>query len=305
MRAIISNSFGLGPDLASGRADMLAARRHLRTSVHMRANDDTPEESAGAPSSNQMLEALFASSEDDQPNDDDATAVPSHLRVARDEDGETKRVRFTYVDEHTCIGCTYCTQVARCTFALEPDNGRARDGDPADVIQEAIDSCPVSCIHYVSMEDLVVLEKEREKQVINNKARLVNQQESPSFAPPSAARGYGGMRCNNCPTKGCATCPMFGVGENPVYLELMRAREARRKASGELAEAEEAQRRAALLEAVTFGEELSEEETSSGSAEPVISAQGEAPADVLQGKLDALFGSGLADEDEDDGPRSE
>ena len=53
-------------------------------------------------------------------------AAPSHLSVALDEDGEPEKLRFVYVDEHSCIGCTYCTQVARSTFMLEPDNGRAR-----------------------------------------------------------------------------------------------------------------------------------------------------------------------------------
>ena len=97
----------------------------------------------------------------------------SHLHLELDEDGEPIKARFTYVDEHSCIGCTYCTHVARNTFALEDDHGRARaynqHGDDDDTIQEAIDSCPVNCIHFVSHEDLVTLELERQGQFINNK----------------------------------------------------------------------------------------------------------------------------------------
>ena len=97
----------------------------------------------------------------------------SHLHLELDEDGAPVKARFTYVDEHSCIGCTYCTQVARNTFALEDDHGRARvydqHGDDDDTIQEAIDSCPVNCIHFVSHEDLVTLELERQGQFINNK----------------------------------------------------------------------------------------------------------------------------------------
>jgi len=84
---------------------------------------------------------------------------------------------FTYVDENNCIGCTQCAQVARNTFFMEDDNGRARaysqNGDTEDVVQEAVDCCPVSCIHPVTLDELKFAEKAREGEVINNKSRLV------------------------------------------------------------------------------------------------------------------------------------
>ena len=56
-------------------------------------------------------------------------------------------------------------------------HGRARvfnqKGDSDDVIQEAIASCPVDCIHDVTKAELQQLEEERETDVINNKSRLV------------------------------------------------------------------------------------------------------------------------------------
>ncbi|NER83782.1 MAG: ferredoxin, partial [Leptolyngbya sp. SIO1D8] len=58
----------------------------------------------------------------------------------------------------------------RNTFYIEPDYGRARairqDGDSEPVIQEAIDTCPVDCIHWVDYTELKHLEEERKHQVI-------------------------------------------------------------------------------------------------------------------------------------------
>ena len=81
--------------------------------------------------------------------------------------GGKLREKAVWVDERKCIGCTYCSSVATNTFAMEPEQGRARafrqDGDSEELIQEAIDTCPVDCIDWVSFEDLIELE-----QVIKN-----------------------------------------------------------------------------------------------------------------------------------------
>jgi ferredoxin len=84
--------------------------------------------------------------------------------------GGAFRQRGVYVDEPTCIGCRHCALVARNTFYIEEGYGRSRvfrqDGDAEDVVQEAIDTCPVDCIHWVDYEHLKVLELERCDQVI-------------------------------------------------------------------------------------------------------------------------------------------
>lgn len=84
--------------------------------------------------------------------------------------GGVLRQRGVYVDEITCIGCKHCAHVARNTFYIEPDYGRSRvirqDGDPEDIIQEAIDTCPVDCIHWVNYAELKKLESERQYQVM-------------------------------------------------------------------------------------------------------------------------------------------
>ena len=77
--------------------------------------------------------------------------------------GGKLREKAVWGDERKCIGCTYCSSVATNTFSMEPEQGRARafrqDGDSDELIQEAIDTCPVDCIDWVSFEDLIELEE--------------------------------------------------------------------------------------------------------------------------------------------------
>lgn len=218
-----------------------------------------------------MIDALFASPSSTSSSSTSAVEpgpeIPSHETVDIDaETGEPLAARFVYVDEHSCIGCTYCSTTARNTFFMEDDHGRARvfnqQGDSEDSVLEAIDTCPVNCIHYVSYEDLRVLEGERSTQVINNAARLRSQQEGTAAVAPTAAINYqsGSMRCNNCPGRGCKECPMFGVGENPVYLERKAAREEKRRRSGEAQREAEEQRRASIILDGLMAEEAEEQE---------------------------------------------
>jgi ferredoxin len=66
--------------------------------------------------------------------------------------------KAVWVDEAVCIGCRYCANVACNTFMVESSYGRSRvirqDGDSGERIQEAIDTCPVDCIHWVDFEQL-------------------------------------------------------------------------------------------------------------------------------------------------------
>ena len=77
--------------------------------------------------------------------------------------GGKLKEKAVWVDERKCIGCTYCSSVATNTFVMEPKQGRARafrqDGDSEELIQEAIDTCPVDCIEWVSFEELLKLKK--------------------------------------------------------------------------------------------------------------------------------------------------
>ena len=70
--------------------------------------------------------------------------------------GGVLRVKAVWVDDFDCVGCRYCAHVASNTFVVVPETGRCRavrqDGDTIDRIQEAIDTCPVDCIHWVDFE---------------------------------------------------------------------------------------------------------------------------------------------------------
>ncbi|CAL9085884.1 unnamed protein product [Musa acuminata var. zebrina] len=69
-----------------------------------------------------------------------------------------------FVDEFSCIaGCKNCANVAPDVFRIEEEYGRARvfsqSGNP-DLVQQAIESCPVDCIHWTSAAQLSLLEDE-------------------------------------------------------------------------------------------------------------------------------------------------
>ena len=72
--------------------------------------------------------------------------------------GGKLREKAVWVDESICIGCRYCAHVATNTFAIEQNMGRSRvfnqDGDTKELVQEAIDTCPVDCIQWVCFEEL-------------------------------------------------------------------------------------------------------------------------------------------------------
>jgi ferredoxin len=86
--------------------------------------------------------------------------------------GGELRQNAIFVDETVCIGCGHCAYTASSTFFLEQEYGRARviaqDGDEEDLVQEAIDTCPVDCIAWVSYNDLNKLEESRKHQTIRN-----------------------------------------------------------------------------------------------------------------------------------------
>ena len=77
-------------------------------------------------------------------------------------DKEDQLAKGVFVDEITCIGCRACVWAAEGTFGIEEKHGRARVKaqwrNSEDDIQEAIDCCPVSCIHWVDRQQLAPLE---------------------------------------------------------------------------------------------------------------------------------------------------
>lgn len=74
-------------------------------------------------------------------------------------DNESSRAkaagRVLSIDPWECISCGTCVEQTDRVFAL-PDDGKAtpiaQDG-PMDLIQEAIDACPVTCIRWVTAKE--------------------------------------------------------------------------------------------------------------------------------------------------------
>ena len=90
--------------------------------------------------------------------------------------GGELREKAIWVDEAACIGCQYCVHVATNTFIVDEDLGRARvirqNGDDLEVVQEAVDTCPVDCMHWVDFEDLDRLEASLDRDMFQSLGKL-------------------------------------------------------------------------------------------------------------------------------------
>ncbi len=86
--------------------------------------------------------------------------------------GGEVRQKGVYVDELTCIGCKNCVHVASNTFYIEDEYGRSRvynqNGDEEETIQEAIDTCPVDCIHWLDYTEVKQREEQRKFQEVRH-----------------------------------------------------------------------------------------------------------------------------------------
>ena len=60
--------------------------------------------------------------------------------------------RSVYIDEEECIGCASCEEICAEVFRLNEDTEKAEvikpEGGPEDLIEEAMETCPVECIHW-------------------------------------------------------------------------------------------------------------------------------------------------------------
>uniref|UniRef100_A0A804NE01 J domain-containing protein n=1 Tax=Zea mays TaxID=4577 RepID=A0A804NE01_MAIZE len=81
---------------------------------------------------------------------------------------------------HLSAGCKNCANVCSKVFQIEEDFGRARVYDQSgstELIQEAIDSCPVDCIHWTLAAQLSLLEDEmRRVERVNASSRWKKRQ---------------------------------------------------------------------------------------------------------------------------------
>ena len=90
--------------------------------------------------------------------------------------GGELREKAIWVDESNCIGCQYCVHVANNTFVVDEDLGRARairqNGDTLETVQEAMDTCPVDCMHWVEFEDLDKLDASLNRDMFQSLGKL-------------------------------------------------------------------------------------------------------------------------------------
>ena len=90
--------------------------------------------------------------------------------------GGELREKAIWVDESNCIGCQYCVHVANNTFVVDEDLGRARvirqNGDTLETVQEAMDTCPVDCMHWVEFEDLEKLDASLNRDMFQSLGKL-------------------------------------------------------------------------------------------------------------------------------------
>ncbi|KAG2631615.1 uncharacterized protein LOC120659319 [Panicum virgatum] len=79
-----------------------------------------------------------------------------------------------------CRRCKTCANICPNVFQIEEDFGRSRvysQSGSTEQIQDAIDSCPVNCIHWTSAAQLSLLENEmRGVERVNARARWEKRQ---------------------------------------------------------------------------------------------------------------------------------
>jgi ferredoxin len=65
---------------------------------------------------------------------------------------EVFMARKVFIDEEECIGCGTCEEICPEVFKLNEETDKAevidQKGAPEDKIEEAIEACPVECIHW-------------------------------------------------------------------------------------------------------------------------------------------------------------
>jgi len=60
--------------------------------------------------------------------------------------------RRVIIDEDECIGCGSCEEICDEVFRLDEETEKAEvikpEGGPEDLIEEAMETCPVECVHW-------------------------------------------------------------------------------------------------------------------------------------------------------------
>ena len=142
---------------------------------------DLIEETSDSSSFESLVKSNFKSDCIDDINNDNLAAFQEYIEsndISGFEPvlGGELREKAIWVDEAACIGCQYCVHVATNTFIVDEDLGRARvirqNGDDLEIVQEAMDTCPVDCMHWVDFEDLDRLEASLNRDMFQSLGKL-------------------------------------------------------------------------------------------------------------------------------------
>lgn len=154
--------------------------------------------------------------------------TPNRLR-----DGE-----FVFIDEDSCIGCTQCAMTAPSVFKML-DNGRARTFSQSNnpEVAQAINVCPVSCMHKVAFHELTEMESARDEGDGRTDHRHMGSKVTPLHVSlissdvnhKSSWFHYLKQKCytsKSCPQRGCYSCPLYTEkGANPYFKRIHREAE--------------------------------------------------------------------------------
>ena len=161
---------------APGRIPRMLRPRHGVSSSSVQILVATAVDDGGEAERRQrMMDVLFQPERESflDKRDDILGVVDSHELLERDAlagvgsellSSDPDEPQMVFVDEFACIGCKNCAEVSRSTFTMT-DKGTARayqqGADERSVMEEAIDCCPVDCIHFCSQRELSILERHR------------------------------------------------------------------------------------------------------------------------------------------------
>eukprot|EP00980_Cylindrotheca_fusiformis_P003773 scaffold834_cov123-Cylindrotheca_fusiformis.AAC.20 len=137
---------------------------------------------------------------------------------------------LVFIDEESCIGCMQCANVSPSSFMML-DSGRARTYQQRNSpdVEQAIASCPASCMHFVTYRELQEFESVRDLGDGKTDHRYLGRQQTPLHVAGMdsdknrRSSWYHTLkhRClvsSECPQKGCYDCPKYSnPGDNPFF----------------------------------------------------------------------------------------
>ena len=140
---------------------------------------------------------------------------------------------FVFIDEESCIGCMQCANISPSSFVML-ESGRARTFHQrsAPDVDQAVEACPVSCMHPVSFQELTEFETARDEGDGRTDHRHLGHRRGHTPLHVAGIDSDNNHRSSwyhtlkqkclvssDCPQKGCYDCPKFNnPGENPYFI---------------------------------------------------------------------------------------